>query len=183
LTVASTTSNYSLSTVNSDVKGDVYPRMPQSDRSLIEALIEVLRERNLSQNQAAQRMGVAQSTLSRLIRTVKAGQDPEELRPWTREAIKQFITASAASVDERAVAIGRQIAANLLEELAELLRRGAEEAPDEDILPPTIRRLLGGAATGSAPDATDLYDQVAAEMQEAAIEEEVRLRRQRRPGG
>lgn len=153
LTVVSTTSNYSLSTVNSDVKGDVYPRMPQSDRSLIEALIEVLRERNLSQNRAAQRMGVAQSTLSRLIRTVKAGQDPEELRPWTREAIKQFITASAASVDERAVAIGRQIAANLLEEIAELLRRGADQAPDGEILPPTLRRLLGAGSTGSDRDA------------------------------
>lgn len=126
--------------------------MATGDTELVRAVAQVLRERNISHNRAAQQMGIAQTTLSRLIRIVEAGKEVDELRPRTREALTRYLAASDSEIDARALAVGRQIAANILEEIAHLLRRG-NEAPDGEILPPTLRRLLGAGSTGSDADA------------------------------
>lgn len=148
--VAATSSN-TLSDCWQSRKGDVYMPMATGDTELVRAVAQVLRERNISHNRAAQQMGIAQTTLSRLIRIVEAGKEVDELRPRTREALTRYLAASDSEIDARALAVGRQIAANILEEIAHLLRRGSE-APDQ-LLPPTVRRLLGAGSTGSDRDA------------------------------
>lgn len=151
--VVTATSSNRLSDCWQSRKGDVYMPMATGDTELVRAVAQVLRERNISHNRAAQQMGIAQTTLSRLIRIVEAGKEVDELRPRTREALTRYLAASDSEIDARALAVGRQIAANLLEEIAELLRRGADQAPDGEILPPTLRRLLGAGSTGSDADA------------------------------
>lgn len=163
-------------------KGDVYPVTAHGDRDLIVALISYIEERGISQNEVARRTGVSQSSISRLIRIVEAGGDPGELRSATRDALVHFLAASGSAMEERAIAVGRQIAANILEEVARLLRRGANQAPLRDVLPPDVRRLFdelderttGSRAGESKPAHWDTLERAA-----EAVSEERKRRRQR----
>lgn len=182
LAVSSTTGIHSIATGTHSVKGCDQVIMPSGDRELVEALVRLMRDRDLAQTYVAERTGIGQSTISRLVRTIEEGEELPPLRPRTREALAQFVATADVHTRDRAAVLSRHLAANLLEELAELLRRGADQAPDEDSLPPTIRRLLGGeAATGSDADA----ERQAARLERmAAQQEEMRERRrqERRTG-
>lgn len=119
-----------------------------------------MRERKLSQSDVAERAGIGQSTVSRLVRTVEAGEDLAPLRAQTRDAIAEFLATPNTEAEERAMVVGRLFAASVLEEVADLLRRGESAAPGGE-LPPTLRRLVGGATAGGGDAGEAIADRAA----------------------
>lgn len=151
-----------------------------SDKALVRQLFAVMAERDMTQLEVAERSGISQATLSRWGSALEAGE-PIPLRPTNRARIRQFLARMDTDSADRATVLARQIVADIFEELAQAFRSEAQ-APTDDVLPPTVRRLLGGeAASGSDADA----ERQAARLERmAAQQEEMRERRrqERRTG-
>ena len=162
--------------VSDAVKGHVRAMNDRADLELAEAVVRVMKERNLKQEHVAERAGVSQNTISRLVRAVEKGRPLERLTPSTREKLLRYLATTDTDTQDRALVMARHIAANMLEELAHVIRSGSAEAPGE-WMPPTLRRLLGVGSTGSDGDEPSRE-----EMEAALGELEDRLDRSRRRG-
>lgn len=151
-----------------------------SDTALVRRFFEAAAEMGVSQAEAGRRAEIPQSTVSRWAKLLAAGE-PIPLHPKNRIAIRAFLARQEARDSERVVMLARQLAADILRDISDALRASAGEAPEE-LMPPTLRRLLGGeAATGSDADA----ERQAARLERmAAQQEEMRERRrqERRTG-
>lgn len=166
--------------VSDAVKGHVRAMNDRADLELAEAVVRVMKERNVKQEHVAERAGVSQNTISRLVRAVEKGRPLERLTPSTREKLLRYLATTDTDTQDRALVMARHIAANMLEELAHVIRSGSAEAPG-GWMPPTLRRLLGAGSTGSDGDA----ERRAARLERmAAQQEEMRERRrqERRTG-
>lgn len=137
--------------VSDAVKGHVRAVNDRADLELAEAVVRVMKERNLKQEHVAGRAGVSQNTISRLVRAVEKGRPLERLTPSTREKLLRYLATTDTDTQDRALVMARHIAANMLEELAHVIRSGSAEAPGE-WMPSTLRRLLGAGSTGSDRD-------------------------------
>lgn len=122
-----------------------------SDTALVRRFFEAAAEMGVSQAEAGRRAEIPQSTVSRWAKLLAAGE-PIPLHPKNRIAIRAFLARQEARDSERVVMLARQLAADILRDIADALRASGDEAPDQ-LLPPTLRRLLGAGSTGSDGDA------------------------------
>lgn len=160
------------------VKGRAQLLMDTPDRELVAEFVRAMRERNLSQMKAAERTGIGQSTISRLVRSVEAGEELRPLQPATRDAIVRFLGAGSSQVNLRALVLARELAANILEEVAEMLRAGS--MPDSEAVPPTVRRVM---ATESRADDESPHWRAMERGAEELSEQRKRDRRKPRASG
>lgn len=122
-----------------------------SDTALVRRFFEAAAEMGVSQAEAGRRAEIPQSTVSRWAKLLAAGE-PIPLHPKNRTAIRAFLARQEARGRERVVMLARQLAADILRDIADALRASGDEAPDQ-LVPPTLRRLLGAGSTGSDRDA------------------------------
>lgn len=122
-----------------------------SDTALVRRFFEAAAEMGVSQAEAGRRAEIPQSTVSRWAKLLAAGE-PIPLHPKNRIAIRAFLARQEARDSERVVMLARQLAADILRDIADALRASGDEAPDQ-LVPPTLRRLLGAGSTGSDRDA------------------------------
>lgn len=132
------------------VKGRRAPTL-ESDTELVRRLREFAVAQRISQMELERRTRVPQATLSRWFLLLEQGE-PVPLRPKNRNAIRAFLESVEADTTGQAVVLARRLAADILRDISDALRASAGEAPEE-LMPPTVRRLLGAGSTGSDRDA------------------------------
>ena len=146
-----------------------------SDTALVRRFFEAAAEMGVSQAEAGRRAEIPQSTVSRWAKLLAAGE-PIPLHPKNRIAIRAFLARQEARGRERVVMLARQLAADILRDIADALRASGDDAPDQ-LVPPTVRRIVGAGSTGSDGDEPSQE-----EMEAALGELEDRLDRSRRRG-
>ena len=146
-----------------------------SDTALVRRFFEAAAEMGVSQAEAGRRAEIPQSTISRWAKLLAAGE-PIPLHSKNRIAIRAFLARQEARGRERVVMLARQLAADILRDIADALRASGDDAPDQ-LVPPTVRRIVGAGSTGSDGDEPSQE-----EMEAALGELEDRLDRSRRRG-
>lgn len=175
LGVNRSTTKHNLAVSSHGVKGCVQLPMGTIDQELGEELVRLMRERSLSQMAVAERTRVSQKTISRIVRSVELGEPLGRLRPETRRALMTFLGRASTDVTDRASVLAREMTANILEELAEMIRSGG--VPDGSAIPPTVRRIM---TMGSDEDERKSAHWDTLERAAEEVSEERKRRRQTR---
>lgn len=173
------TTKHKLFVTSHRVKGCVQLPMGSIDQELGEELARLMRERGLSQMAVADRAGISQTTISRILRAVESGRPVRPLRTATREALMRFLGGSGADVTTQAAILAREMTASILEEMAAMIRSGS--APDGSAIPPTVRRIMAMELDADEPKPAhwDTLERAAEEFSE----ERKRRRQTRRASG